>query len=103
MSMHHHITQTASKAATMGNETKEAGNWFWKIFGGAVVSVMAIMLLTMGQYLNLSINDLRSDVFKMNREMGENLKQSEYKQDIKELEKEIQQLKERIVVLESKK
>jgi len=101
-SFHSHQMAKAA-ASTIGNETKEQGNWFWKIFGGAVISVIALLLLTVGQYLNLSINDLRSDAFKINRELGDCIKQQDYKQDIKDLQQQIEKLKERIVILENKK
>lgn len=42
-------------------QLEEAGAWFWKLFGGTVIGGMTLLLLTILNHLNTSIDRVRTD------------------------------------------
>lgn len=101
------------------NKYTEGSPWFWKIFGGAIMGLISILLL--GHIANINSNidktflDLRGDIkdlrnyIEVQRERLLTLEQGSYKEKIANLEKNITSLqfsieeqKQKITTLETK-
>lgn len=101
------------------NKYTEGSPWFWKIFGGAIMGLISILLL--GHITNINSNidrtflDLRGDIkdlrnyIEVQRERLLTLEQGSYKEKIANLEKNITSLqfsieeqKQKITTLETK-
>ena len=84
------------------NKYTEGSPWFWKIFGGAIMGLISILLL--GHITNINSNidrtflDLRGDIkdlrnyIEVQRERLLTLEQGSYKEKIANLEKNITSL-----------
>jgi hypothetical protein len=49
---------------------------FWKIFGGTLLSIGALVVLTICQYFNSTLNDLRGEVGRVNDEIRKDISHS---------------------------
>lgn len=46
-------------------------DWFWKIFGGAIIGVISILIATLFNYVQSSIADLRFQIIQITKDASE--------------------------------
>jgi hypothetical protein len=46
---------------------------FWRVFGGTLLSIAALVVLTLCQYFNNNLNELRNDLSRLNEEFRKDL------------------------------
>jgi hypothetical protein len=51
---------------------------FWRVFGGTLLSIAALVLVTLYQQFTSSINELRGDVVRLNEARGDLVKKDEF-------------------------
>jgi hypothetical protein len=52
--------------------------WFWRLFGGTLLSLLGLLFLTLLSVCLNYVNDLRNEVIKLNQAQGECVKQKEF-------------------------
>jgi heme exporter protein D len=60
-------------AAALPAKSEEHGSSLWKIFGGTLLSIAALVVLSLCQHFNSCLNDLRSDLGRLNDELRKDL------------------------------
>jgi hypothetical protein len=104
---------------------------FWRVFGGTLLSIVALVLITVYQSFSSALNDLRTEIIRINDARAELIKKDEVstrltrvwselkeriaeravqveqqvkegEQERKELHRELQQLRERLAALEGR-
>lgn len=53
------------------DETQKERDWFWKIFGGAIIGVISILIATLFNYVQSSIADLRFQIIQITKDANE--------------------------------
>jgi hypothetical protein len=102
-------SNTAAQAETLRNASppsagepskrEEQVSLFWRICGGTLLSIAALVIITVWQQLNSSLNDLRTSVHRLTEHQGETIKKEEFStrtqplwQNLKELQKSLQEV-----------
>jgi hypothetical protein len=68
------LRQTATAVGTaQPAKSEERGSSFWRIFGGTLLSIAALVVLTLCQHFNSSLNDLRNDLGHLSDELRKDL------------------------------
>jgi hypothetical protein len=104
---------------------------FWRVFGGTLLSIAALVVITVYQSFSSALSDLRNEIIRINDARGELIKKDEVstkmtrvwselkeriaeravqveqqvkegEQERKELHRELQQLRERLAALEGR-
>jgi hypothetical protein len=68
-------TRAAEGAPVKGDERLSL---FWRVFGGTLLSIAALVVVTLYQQLSGSINELRADVVRLNEGRGDLVKKDEF-------------------------
>ena len=68
----------AVKTPAGDGKTEERLSLFWRVFGGTILSICALVIITAYQQLANGIHDLRADVGRLREGSGEYLKKDEY-------------------------
>jgi predicted nuclease with TOPRIM domain len=76
----------------MSTTTPEGSGWFWKIFGGAVISMIAILAITLANVINTGNQQNKNDLLAAI---------SEIRLNIKEITGDLAQQKEKLSKIES--
>jgi hypothetical protein len=100
-------SQAAAPPAKSGEEKLSV---FWRVFGGTVLSIAALVVITAYQMQNSSIHELRNDLAKANEARAELVKKDEFTssrtkiwEKFQEMQKDtvtVQQLKDRLGQME---
>ena len=56
---------------TENNSQTHDKDWFWKIFGGAIVGAITLLVITMFGYFQSSLSELRQEVYNVNTRIVE--------------------------------
>ncbi len=132
---------TASAILPEPSKGEERISWFWRIFGGTLLSLAGLTVVTLSQQVTNNLHDLRSDLNRLNEARGDLVKKDELNSRItsvwnsikdlqtvnatltaakervslleqqvkngdeerKELVREVQRLRERLVVVEGRR
>jgi len=71
-------TESSSKGATEPKKEEEHISLFWRIFGGTILSIVALVAITLYNNLTSSISDLRSDLSHEREARAELVKKDEF-------------------------
>lgn len=63
----------AGQAAPEKGEKEEKVSAFWRIFGGTVLSIMALVVITLFNQMNSSIGELRAELGYLNKDLRKDL------------------------------
>jgi DNA repair exonuclease SbcCD ATPase subunit len=66
-----------SRAAEPPAKGDERMSMFWRVFGGTLLSIAALVVVTLYQQFSGSINELRADILRLNESRGDLVKQDE--------------------------
>src|SRR5947208_2914022 len=81
LTMESEILRAAAPAEGHGHPPPPKGEdrlpIFWRIFGSTVLSIAALVALTLYQQLTGSLNELRNDQSRLNQDHGELIKKDE--------------------------
>jgi hypothetical protein len=70
---------TAGKRTTRdGERTEEKISVFWRVFGGTILSITALMIINAYQSLDKNIHEVRTDLSKWRETSGEFIRKDEY-------------------------
>lgn len=67
---------------------------FWRVFGGTILSIVALALLTVYNNLNSTINELRNEVSRANEARAELVKKEEFNTRSQSVWNKLQELQE---------
>jgi hypothetical protein len=56
---------------------EERMSLFWRVFGGTLLSIVALVVITLYQQLNGSLNELRADILRLDEARGDLVKKDE--------------------------
>lgn len=72
--------RSASEKAAAATPTKGEENvsWFWRIFGGTILSIVALVVMTAYTQMTSSLTDLRRDFSQLQEARGDLLKKDEF-------------------------
>ncbi len=68
---------SASRPADPPTKGEERMSLFWRVFGGTLLSIAALVLLTFYQQFSGSLNELRADILRLNEARGDLVKKDE--------------------------
>jgi hypothetical protein len=66
----------AGKEEEKGKNSEERVSPFWRIFGGTLLSITALVILTICQHFNSTLNDLRDQIGRLNDEIRKDMSHS---------------------------
>lgn len=66
-----------SPAVEMPAKSEENVSWFWKIFGGTILSIVALVIMTAYTQMTNSVSDLRRDLGQLQEARGDLVKKDE--------------------------
>ncbi len=69
---------TADKRPRDGEKAEEKISMFWRVFGGTILSITALMVITAYQSLANNIHDVRADVARLREASGDLVKKDEF-------------------------
>jgi len=88
------LRQAAPTAAAAGSpKGEERLPIFWRIFGSTVLSIAALVAITLYQQVNSSLNEIRSDLSHLNENQGDAVKKDEFNSRILALVNNLNDLK----------
>ena len=76
---------------------------WWKVLGGTVFSIIALLLISLATHINNSIGEIRTEVRILSNEVIKKPDYSERQKEISETFKELIHVKEKLLLLENKK
>ena len=65
-------------AENSGKSNEERISWFWRIFGGTILSISALVVITAYQSISGSIHDLRLDLAQLKEAKADFVKKDDY-------------------------
>lgn len=97
------VARNSSRSQSSASETSKSGeeriSIFWRVFGGTILSIAALVVITAYQSISNSIQDLRNQLSHANEARAELVKKDEYSANrtkmwdrMQEMQKETQQL-----------
>lgn len=69
---------TGKRPARDGEKTEEKISVFWRVFGGTILSIVALIVITSYQSLTKDIHDVRTDVGHLRETNGEFIRKDEF-------------------------
>lgn len=67
-----------SSLAQQPTKAEERMSVFWRVFGGTLLSIAALVAVTLYQQFNNGLNDLRNDLSRLNEGRGDFIKKDEF-------------------------
>jgi hypothetical protein len=92
------LTEALRLAAPLGEESAEGERGeartpaFWKLFGGTLLSVATLIVITLCQQFSAGLNDLRKDILRLSQGQGETVKEDELNSRIRPLWERVREL-----------
>src|SRR4051794_37498384 len=60
------------------DKSEERMSLFWRVFGGTLLSIAALVAVTLYQQFNNGLNDVRNDISRLNEGRGDFIKKDEF-------------------------
>ncbi|HEX5270780.1 MAG TPA: hypothetical protein VFW33_09850, partial [Gemmataceae bacterium] len=69
--------RAGARAAEPPPKGEERMSLFWRVFGGTLLSIAALVVITLYQQFSASLNELRADILRLNEARGDLVKKDE--------------------------
>lgn len=97
------LTAGESRTSSHNAHSEERLSLFWRVFGGTILSIGALVAVTLYNNLTSNLNELRSEVNRVNEARAELVKKEEFNSRTQNLWDRVQNLQEMRVTVTSLK